>query len=202
MEVALSRRRGGRQESSPAPWPERPIARLLAVWMAFSVGGSRMRPLESSGDIFFTESAGSNHLTSGASKLLLPIFVEHDRAAHAERQALLHVTNMILAGQNEMEDGRRSDVRGEVRLLGVHTPCISCLAVFCQFKAIFPNVDLQISFDDWPATRQSLLQAEARHSRKKRSIVPVDILLQFSSNFDRATTPEDLLNYLLTMCFS
>eukprot|EP00931_Biecheleriopsis_adriatica_P059042 TRINITY_DN35266_c0_g1_i1.p1 TRINITY_DN35266_c0_g1~~TRINITY_DN35266_c0_g1_i1.p1 ORF type:complete len:685 (-),score=137.67 TRINITY_DN35266_c0_g1_i1:65-2119(-) len=160
--AALQRRRRTSGSGRKEVWPERPIARLLSVWMAYRFHVLRRdgseRSAHNAGLIVFAASEKRDRHRHGSGiPPLLPIFVEHDRGTHAERQALLHaVSELEMLAGSEPESLRHA--RGEVRLFAVHTPCISCLAVFCQFRAAFPEVDLRVEFDDWPATRQALLK--------------------------------------------
>merc|ERR1719362_2145706 len=40
---------------------------------------------------------------------------------------------------------------GSVHLYVSHWPCISCLAVFSEFSALFPDVKLQVTWDGYAA---------------------------------------------------
>eukprot|EP00930_Biecheleria_cincta_P088911 TRINITY_DN78177_c0_g1_i1.p1 TRINITY_DN78177_c0_g1~~TRINITY_DN78177_c0_g1_i1.p1 ORF type:complete len:350 (-),score=28.08 TRINITY_DN78177_c0_g1_i1:23-1042(-) len=81
------------------------------------------------------------------SEWLLPVFVEHDRSAHAERMALLMLGDLVKAAGGRLYPD--SPIGGAVSVYCSHTPCISCMAVFCQFKRQLPRVGLQICFDRW-----------------------------------------------------
>mmetsp|Transcript_67421 Transcript_67421/g.217754 ORF Transcript_67421/g.217754 Transcript_67421/m.217754 type:complete len:901 (+) Transcript_67421:169-2871(+) len=136
---------------------------------------------------------------------LRAIFVEHDRSQHAERKALLAIARLISrhevkaaqeaqireeaeafqlgvdAGGNEARSGaaavaRPSKASGEVRLFGTHTPCISCMAVFCQFQAAFPGVKLRVEFTEWRETRKALAKSQSSGalSAKPRQSMPMD----------------------------
>ena len=76
---------------------------------------------------------------------------EHDRSQHAERKALLAVAAMAPGP-------------GAVLLYATHTLCISCLAVCCQFRAVCPEMRLQVEMDAWAET--------LRWSRKGRAKSP------------------------------
>lgn len=88
----------------------------------------------------------------GVSEWLLPVFVEHDRSSHAERMALISVGEIIKQAGGKLHPD--SAIRGSTAVYASHTPCISCLAVFCQFKRKLPNVKLYFLFDTWGDTRR------------------------------------------------
>lgn len=138
-----------------AQLPYTAIGRQLRVWVSFSVlpqpmseDGMPLR-LQSSGRVV----AHGRHPWEQGEVLLPPIYAYHDRAQHAERRALLQVAQLLT------ENGApgMSPV-GTVRLYAVHTPCISCLAVFSQFKALFPRVRLTVAFASWQETREQIVR--------------------------------------------
>ena len=63
---------------------------------------------------------------------LQPVNVEHDRAGHAERQALLDLLSLS------------PKAVGAVRLFVTHTPCISCLSACFQYRKLQPQVHLAV----------------------------------------------------------
>ena len=152
-------------------------------------------------------------------QLLRPIFAQHDRSGHAERQALLQLAHRIrraaatvaaaengdgggalveppqerakplrrrrdLLGQDdesscdvvglreEEKVGERTGAdnidllsatwaaaaRGSARLFVAHTPCLSCVAVLCQFRGRYSGVQVQVAFDEWSETRARLMR--------------------------------------------
>ncbi|CAK9043563.1 unnamed protein product [Durusdinium trenchii] len=95
----------------------------------------------------FAQGVGQQRLIQVEEVPLSPIFVEHDRANHAERWALLSILSDLLAKGVQPCDFQ--SIQGDVWLYGVHTPCISCMAIFCQFRNAFPQVSLRIAFRDW-----------------------------------------------------
>ncbi|CAE8652243.1 unnamed protein product [Polarella glacialis] len=90
--------------------------------------------------------------TNLAESLLVPVLREHDRSLHAERSALLALTEEIFTN---LEGARQETLLGDnaphgsVRLYAGHTLCISCLAICCQFQGLFPAVRLQVAMDIW-----------------------------------------------------
>lgn len=86
------------------------------------------------------------------SEWLLPVFVEHDRSNHAERMALLYMGDVIKDGGGKLHPD--APIKGTVAVYASHTPCISCLSVFCQFKQKLPGVRLWVIFDAWANTRR------------------------------------------------
>eukprot|EP00439_Symbiodinium_sp_Y106_P040403 s4486_g4.t4 len=72
------------------------------------------------------------------------------REDHAERTALLHLTRAFLKRSGwEASD----DCAGWLKLYISHFPCISCVAVICQFVRFFPAIRLELDFDNMWKTR-------------------------------------------------
>lgn len=107
---------------------------------------------------------------------VLPVFAQHDRSNHAERQALIKVIARVQeasGAQNDAEFEREAaEVTGTVRLYASHTPCISCMACFCQFQRLFPKVKLCVDFDDWRDTRRMVEMARREEEYKQKKISP------------------------------
>lgn len=107
---------------------------------------------------------------------VLPVFAQHDRSNHAERQALIKVIARVQeasGAQNDAEfEAECAEVTGTVRLYASHTPCISCMACFCQFQRLFPKVKLCVDFDDWRDTRRMVELARREEEYKRRGISP------------------------------
>ena len=82
---------------------------------------------------------------------LQPIFARHDRSQHSERRALLRVLKVLQYGDRD-----HRDASGSVRLFSCHTPCLSCLFVFAQFRAMFPKIRLTVAFTSWTETKAIL----------------------------------------------
>lgn len=82
---------------------------------------------------------------------ILPVFVDHDRSSHAERQALLLMLEDAPIGTDE---GVAPEVKGRMRVYASHTPCISCLSSMCQFTRAFEGAKLGVTFDQWKETRR------------------------------------------------
>ena len=137
----------------PNLWPERPSAQSLVVWCAYDL-------LDEDGSVWKEGCVVPSAPLDSADQdddLLLPVFVEHDRSRHAERHALLKIIQKI------QREGRCfHQISGEICLYAAHTPCISCLAVFCQFRCLFPHVRLNVQFDDWSTTRRALIDLDRR----------------------------------------
>merc|ERR1719253_326005 len=107
---------------------------------------------------------------------VLPVFAQHDRSNHAERQALIKVISRVqeaCGAQNDEEfEAECAEVTGTVRLYASHTPCISCMACFCQFQRLFPKVKLCVDFDDWRDTRRMVEMARREEDHKRRGTLP------------------------------
>lgn len=126
-----------------------PVSSQLIAWSAHGlwVGGAK-----DATSICRRRPFGYAAEKPGVSEWLLPVFVEHDRSSHAERMALLSMGEVIKANGGQLHP--EAAVRGVATVYASHTPCISCLAVFCQFKRKLPNVRLYFIFDTWSDTRR------------------------------------------------
>jgi len=82
---------------------------------------------------------------------ILPVFVDHDRSAHAERQVLLSMLENVPKNKDE---GVMPTIKGQVRVYASHTPCISCLSSMMQFSRAFENGNIKVTFDVWKETRR------------------------------------------------
>jgi len=109
---------------------------------------------------------------------VLPVFAQHDRSNHAERQALIKVIARVQEASGAQTDAEFeaecAEVTGTVRLYASHTPCISCMACFCQFQRLFPKVKLCVDFDDWRDTRRMVEMARREEEHKKKGTSPPD----------------------------
>jgi len=97
-------------------------------------------------------------LVAGSSlqSTLVPVHVRVDRSDHAERMALLAFlvaavdaeTSSVQANVTTQSVGtRRREWVGVMQLYSTHFPCLSCVAVMCQFVRLFPKVRLEVAFD-------------------------------------------------------
>ncbi|CAE8669265.1 unnamed protein product, partial [Polarella glacialis] len=83
----------------------------------------------------------------GAEELLRPLRQHIRRDAHPERLALLELFEEIGGRQEEMR-GALAGCRGWVQVYVTQYPCLSCLAVFCQFCRRCPQTQLEVDFDN------------------------------------------------------
>ncbi|CAJ1340766.1 unnamed protein product [Effrenium voratum] len=83
-------------------------------------------------------------------KMLMPVFSHIHRDDHCERACLLHHARAIVrrCGYDGM-----ADCSGYVRMYVSHFPCISCVAVICQFIRFFPSVRFELDYDNMWRTR-------------------------------------------------
>lgn len=88
------------------------------------------------------------------SEALRAIFSRHDRSQHSERRAMLKVVERLGEGHASL------NATGSVRLFSCHTPCMSCLFVFAQFRAMYPKVRLTVAFMSWTETYAALQEAK------------------------------------------
>jgi len=125
-----------------------PVSSALIAWIAYavSVGGEAVR-----GSTSRTRAIGYGEKVP-VSEWLLPVFVEHDRSPHAERMAMLFLGEEIKSRGGKLHPDAK--IKGGVCVYASHTPCISCLACFCQFRRKLPGVNLWVCFDDWHDTRR------------------------------------------------
>lgn len=123
-----------------------PVSSALVAWEAHTVWvGDSLDGAATS--VCRGRAGGYASEKPGVSEWLLPVFVEHDRSSHAERMALLALGELIKGAGGQLHPD--SKVRGASVVYASHTPCISCLSVFCQFKRKLPNVRLFFYFDAW-----------------------------------------------------
>ena len=136
---------------------QKALAKQLVVWLVYDLmipvqGSNRLaRRFHMTGRPGF---ACENQSLPTEEVPLSSIFVEHDRGSHAERWALLSVIADLLAEGLRPIDFQ--SITGTVQLYAVHTPCISCLAAFCQFRSAFPKVLLKVAFQDWSVSRVTM----------------------------------------------
>mmetsp|Transcript_99115 Transcript_99115/g.171866 ORF Transcript_99115/g.171866 Transcript_99115/m.171866 type:complete len:202 (+) Transcript_99115:135-740(+) len=83
-------------------------------------------------------------------EMLQSIFEHIHRDDHTERRAFLSLARAVVrrCGFEGLPD-----VSGHVGMYIAHFPCISCLAVICQFIRYFPAVRLDMDFDNMWKTR-------------------------------------------------
>eukprot|EP00927_Polykrikos_kofoidii_P049363 TRINITY_DN43429_c0_g1_i1.p1 TRINITY_DN43429_c0_g1~~TRINITY_DN43429_c0_g1_i1.p1 ORF type:complete len:872 (-),score=93.82 TRINITY_DN43429_c0_g1_i1:82-2667(-) len=152
------------QMTRHGPLSEEPKAQNLLAWISYSVAPRGVLPPEAPGTASFNRpvflrSNGSvvshgEHVWPLGERILAPVFSSHGRSKHAERRALLRLAQRIID-----EAAGSSSATGTVRLYSVHTPCVSCLAVFAQFRHRFPNIHFSVAFATWAETRAAVLQA-------------------------------------------
>jgi len=89
-----------------------------------------------------------------AQEWLRPLFAQHDRVGHAERQAsveiALNIAECIPPHERWPVCGyyEESVVYGSLRLFVCHFFCISCMGVMTQFRQRFPGITLDLDYDD------------------------------------------------------
>eukprot|EP00933_Yihiella_yeosuensis_P022687 TRINITY_DN17829_c1_g1_i1.p1 TRINITY_DN17829_c1_g1~~TRINITY_DN17829_c1_g1_i1.p1 ORF type:complete len:611 (+),score=148.89 TRINITY_DN17829_c1_g1_i1:32-1834(+) len=127
---------------------------------------------------------------------VLPVFAQHDRSNHAERQALIKVIARVQEASGAKTDAEFeaecAEVTGTVRLYASHTPCISCMACFCQFQRLFPKVKLCVDFDDWRDTRRMVELARREEEHKRRGTSPPNYDCPGLSDMSDEEVPEDV----------
>lgn len=83
-------------------------------------------------------------------EMLQAVFEHINRDDHTERRAFLSLSRAIV---NRCGFGGIPDVSGCISMYIAHFPCISCIAVVCQFIRFFPSVRLEMDFDNMWKTR-------------------------------------------------
>lgn len=100
------------------------------------------------GRLFFSEVPRG--IDQRIQEMLQPIFSHINRDDHSERAAFLHLSRSLLKRCGwEGSD----NCSGWLRLYITHFPCISCVAVTCQFVRFFPAIRLELDFDNMWKTR-------------------------------------------------
>lgn len=102
------------------------------------------------GRVFIQKDAAS--VAWNLEEVLVPIMLQVSRDDHAERTVLLEFMKAIMIAEASLDGGTcSSNLRmrwaGVLRLYITHFPCLSCMAVLCQFSRRFPGVQLEIAFD-------------------------------------------------------
>eukprot|EP00927_Polykrikos_kofoidii_P045219 TRINITY_DN39120_c0_g1_i1.p1 TRINITY_DN39120_c0_g1~~TRINITY_DN39120_c0_g1_i1.p1 ORF type:complete len:189 (+),score=30.86 TRINITY_DN39120_c0_g1_i1:122-688(+) len=82
--------------------------------------------------------------------VLQPIFSHISREDHSERAAFLHITRALI---KRCSWEGTDDCHGTLKMFISHFPCISCVAIACQFVRFFPAIRLQLDFDNMWKTR-------------------------------------------------
>lgn len=144
-----------------------PHQRDIAAWVAYDLE----LDIAGIGCTRVSEPGRVVHFATGVNDLhdtLRPLTIDHSRAGHAERIALLEILAAIEVDEKSLR--RRSlsaypgnspslssdtwasvggrSVTGTVYLFAGHTPCLSCVAVFAQFARSHPHVKLSVAFQD------------------------------------------------------
>eukprot|EP00811_Abedinium_folium_P033485 NODE_6444_length_1672_cov_2.939806.p1 GENE.NODE_6444_length_1672_cov_2.939806~~NODE_6444_length_1672_cov_2.939806.p1 ORF type:complete len:465 (+),score=154.65 NODE_6444_length_1672_cov_2.939806:113-1396(+) len=113
--------------------------------------GDGGRSVEQPGSVFI--SSWSEDIADPIKELLRPFVQQTRRDMHPERVALLELLSDAV--RCLPEDGGPADYgallasyEGSVQLYVSHYPCISCLAIFCQFLRRLPGAHLDFDYDD------------------------------------------------------
>eukprot|EP00933_Yihiella_yeosuensis_P040214 TRINITY_DN34467_c0_g2_i1.p1 TRINITY_DN34467_c0_g2~~TRINITY_DN34467_c0_g2_i1.p1 ORF type:complete len:345 (-),score=22.83 TRINITY_DN34467_c0_g2_i1:119-1153(-) len=142
---------------------EDPVSSVLIAWIAYNI---KVGPVGS--EVWARSRGRTWGYAFGkpeVSEWLLPVFADHDRSAHSERMALVGLGDIVKSAGGKLHPD--SPVSGITSVYCSHTPCISCMAVFCQFKRRLPGVKLRVCFDAWGENRRwiddiALRKAEIR----------------------------------------
>lgn len=137
----------GRREFmlSETPAHEDPAAKDLVAW-----GQAVVKTAD--GTEVAIASRPNGHCDATPNIWILPVFVDHDRTNHAERQTLLLILEHL--EMDNIHEGVAGEVTGHARVYASHTPCISCLSSMCQYTRAFPGSHLKVTYDTWRQTRR------------------------------------------------
>ncbi|CAK9108527.1 unnamed protein product [Durusdinium trenchii] len=113
------------------------------------------------GRLFY--SVAPRGMDSKIHKMLQPVFSHIHREDHSERSALLHIARTVLKRCGSQAS---DDCSGWLRLYVSHFPCISCVAVICQFIRFFPAIRLELDFDNMWKTRFEEMAGAMRFERE------------------------------------
>jgi hypothetical protein len=125
-----------------------PCTESVATHVAYKVYYRGRLLCAEPGRLFFQ--GRSRNMDQRIQDMLQPVFSNINRDDHSERAALLHVTRAVL---NRCGWHGSDDCDGWLRMYISHFPCISCIAVICQFVRIFPAIRLELDFDNMWKTR-------------------------------------------------
>lgn len=83
-------------------------------------------------------------------EMLQPIFSHIKREDHCERYGFLHTVRALVRRCGYDGIGECS---GSLSMYVSHFPCISCIAIVCQFIRYFPAIRLDVDYDNMWKTR-------------------------------------------------
>ncbi|CAK9108529.1 unnamed protein product [Durusdinium trenchii] len=122
---------------------------------------SKLQITKEPGRLFY--SVAPRGMDSKIHKMLQPVFSHIHREDHSERSALLHIARTVLKRCGSQAS---DDCSGWLRLYVSHFPCISCVAVICQFIRFFPAIRLELDFDNMWKTRFEEMAGAMRFERE------------------------------------
>jgi len=129
-------------ETKPLDDPE---AKTLAAWSSGLI-------TKKNGDLIEIADRPSGNGDGWSNIWILPVFVDHDRSSHSERQALLMMLQHV--NVDRKTEGVEDGSKGQARVYATHTPCISCLSSMCQFTRCWPGATVKVTFDTWKETKR------------------------------------------------
>jgi len=155
--------------------PSTVVAKFIPAWA--SCGSAGRLPTERLADEL-QQSSGTQGRVVGFANVagtgvLPPVFIEHDRSQHAERQALLSLTHSAAVDGAPAAQAARCG--GAAWLYVCAVPCMSCLAVSCQFAAALGRRPLRVAFDAWGENLRwvtvELPQEEEEHGEEEEEVL-------------------------------
>lgn len=147
-ELAEWSRRANQRQLAEMPFGASPCTESIVSHVSWKCSFKNQIMSVEPGRLFF--SGMPRNVDPRIQEMLQPIFSHINRDDHSERAAFLHV---VRAWTKRCGFHDTDACSGWIRLFITHFPCISCLAVTCQFVRFFPAVRLQIDFDNMWKTR-------------------------------------------------
>mmetsp|Transcript_5323 Transcript_5323/g.14405 ORF Transcript_5323/g.14405 Transcript_5323/m.14405 type:complete len:199 (+) Transcript_5323:131-727(+) len=120
-----------------------PTTENIVIWSSAQIFHREERLLVEPGRFFYC--GVPRNVDQRIHDMLQPVFEHIHRDDHSERHAFLAYARAIVrrVGYEGLPD-----VSGRIGMYVAHFPCISCVAVICQFIRFFPSVRLDMDFDN------------------------------------------------------
>eukprot|EP00746_Dinoflagellata_sp_MGD_P022727 gnl/MRDRNA2_/MRDRNA2_153208_c0_seq1.p1 gnl/MRDRNA2_/MRDRNA2_153208_c0~~gnl/MRDRNA2_/MRDRNA2_153208_c0_seq1.p1 ORF type:complete len:182 (+),score=30.58 gnl/MRDRNA2_/MRDRNA2_153208_c0_seq1:137-682(+) len=136
------------QPSCPLPLGNSPSTESIVAWSSCDIFLREKFMMHEPGRLFYW--GIPRNVDARVHEMLQPIFSHINRDDHAERYGFLFTTRAMIrrCGYDATDD-----CSGCIRMYISHFPCISCVAIFCQFIRFFPGVRLEMDFDNMWKTR-------------------------------------------------
>mmetsp|Transcript_123776 Transcript_123776/g.214580 ORF Transcript_123776/g.214580 Transcript_123776/m.214580 type:complete len:215 (+) Transcript_123776:42-686(+) len=136
------------QPKQDEPVGSDPSAESIVAWLTSTIYVREELVMAEPGRLFYW--GIPRNVDAHIRDMMQPVFSHINRDDHCERYGFLHTVRAIVrrCGLDATDE-----CSGRVSLYVSHFPCISCIAVFCQFIRFFPSVRLEVDFDNMWRTR-------------------------------------------------